>query len=183
MTTKLAARYAKALFQSSSKTEQQDLLNNFEILLDICSRTPKLCSFLNSPEISKQQKESILKIPFNLETASRFKEKSNFLGFLSLLLQKGRFKYLTDIAKEYRNIFTNSYGIIYAHLTTAISIDGEMKEHLKEKLDQIYNKKFELTCNVDPQVIGGGVLLIANRMVDFSVKDKLERLKNELQKS
>lgn len=180
MTTKLATRYAKALFHSSSKIEQQDLLNNFEALLDLYSRIPKLHFFLNSPEINKQQKESILKIPFNL---SRFKDKSNFLGFLSLLLQKGRFKYLTDIAKEYRNIFTSSYGIIYAHLTTAISIDGEMKAHLKEKLNRFYNKQFELTCNVDPEIIGGGVLLIANRMVDFSVKDKLERLKIDLQKS
>lgn len=175
MTTRLATRYAKALFHSSSKIEQQDLLHNFEALSEIYSKTPKLYSFLNSPEISKQQKESILKIPF--------KDKFNFLGFLSLLLQKGRFKYLSDIAKEYRNIYTSSYGITYAHLTTAVSIDGDMKEHLKEKLNRIYNKQFELTYDVDPQIIGGGVLLIGNRMVDFSIKDKLDRLKLELQKS
>lgn len=175
MTTNLAIRYAKALFNSASKIEQQNLLGNFEDLLNIYSKTPKLYSFLNSPEISKQQKESLLKIPF--------KGKSDFLGFLSLLLQKGRFKYLSAIAKEYHTIYTDAYGITHAHLTTAIPLDKEMKGHLKEKLKRIYNKEFELICNVDSKIIGGGVLVIAGRMIDFSIQDKLDRLKTQLQKS
>lgn len=173
MTTNLANRYAKALFNSASKSEQQNLLGNFEDLLNIYIKTPRLYSFLNSPEISKQQKENLLKIPF--------KDKSGFMGFLSLLLQKGRFKYLSAIAKEYHTIYTDAYGITHAYLTTAIPLDGEMKAHFKDKLNRIYNKEFELTYDVDSKIIGGGVLVIADRMIDFSIKDKLDRLKRKLQ--
>lgn len=173
MTTRHAVRYAKALFNSAVKVKQQELLSNFEELLYLCNKIPKLYSFLNSPEISKQQKESLLKVPF--------KEKPDFLDFLSLLLQKGRFKYLIDITEEYRNIYTSNYGMTHAHLTTAVSLDEGMKKLLKDKLNQIYNKKFELSYDIDPKIIGGGILVIANRMIDFSVKNKLNRLKGLLE--
>ncbi|MBA3815703.1 MAG: ATP synthase F1 subunit delta [Parachlamydiaceae bacterium] len=174
MTTQLAIRYAKALFHSTEKTGQQDLLSCFEAFISLYNKMPKLYAFLNSPEISREQKESVLRIPF--------KEKPTFLGFLSLLMHKGRFKYLEAIAKEYHSIFTNTYGMTQAYLTTAVSLDEEMKEHLKEKLNRIYSKQFELICDVDPQIIGGGVLVISDYMIDFSVKNKLDRLKSQLEK-
>lgn len=175
MTTKLAIRYAKALFDSASKIEQQLLLSNFEELLSIYRKTPKLYSFLNSPEISQEQKGNILKIPF--------KDKPKFLDFLSLLMQKGRFKYITEIAEEYHIIYTTAYGKSLAHLTTAVSLSEEIKNQLKEKLNKIYHKEFDLSHDVDPEIIGGGVLIMDDRMIDFSIKEKLDRLKNYLQKS
>lgn len=175
MTTRIAARYSKALFLSADKSVQQDLLEDFENLLDVYNKVPKLDSFLNSPEISRKQKEGVLNIPF--------KNKPEFLAFLSLLLQKGRFKYLLEIAEEYRSIYTNAYGKTIAHLTTAIPLETDIQERFKEKLNHMYSKQFDLTCEVNPQIIGGGVLVIADRMIDFSVKNKLDRLKSHLEKS
>lgn len=174
MTSKIAARYAKALFHSASKVQQKIILINLDDILIAYKKIPKFRPLLESPDISKTEKDAIIKKVFADKTDPLF------LHFLSLLLEKGRFKHLPEIARVYRDVFTTTYGITDAHLVTATPLDDSTKEKLTNKLENIYQKKFDIEYDVNPQIIGGGVLVIEEKMIDFSIQGKLNKLKATL---
>lgn len=174
MTSKLASRYAKALFQSGSKDQREGVLKSLDAILVAYAKFPKLRFLLESPELPQSEKENSIKKIFGNYV------NPYSLHFLSMLFQKGRFKYLPEIAVHYRHLFTESYGITNAHLTTAIPVDNRIKDMLQEMLEKKYQKKFAVKYEVNPQIVGGGILIIEARMIDFSIKGQLNKLKATL---
>lgn len=174
MTSKISARYAKALFHSASKDQQRTILDNFDDIVKAYENIPRLRFFLESPEIDNAEKMKVIHKIINHKTNPLFS------NFLTILLDKGRFKHLAEMAVTYRHIFTTTYGITDAQLVTTIPVDDKVKEQLMKKLEEIYQKKFAIKYEVDPQLIGGGVLVIEDTMIDFSVKGQLNKLKAKL---
>lgn len=171
MSSKLASRYAKALFQSGEKEQRNGVLQCLDAILLAYEKFPELKLFLESPEVPLSKKESSLKKIFG-------KQLNDFnLHFFILLLQKGRFHYLQEIAVQYRQLYTESYGITNVELRTPVAVDETVKEKLKQKLEKRFNKTFIITNVINPKMIGGGILVIGERMIDFSIRGKLNKLK------
>lgn len=171
----IAYRYAQALFnQTHSIEEMEKRLNDLEEIVKFFHDYPKLKNFFSSPQISKQDKERILRD--NLK--SHFED--SFISFLAFLIHKGRFEYLSEIAREYAQLFIEKLGIIEVDLITAVPIEEKIKEQLKAKLEAAYHRKIRIIEKIDSRVIGGATLLMASHMVDASLKGKLAKLKNEL---
>jgi len=105
---------------------------------------------------------------------------SQILNFLLLLIDKRRLDGLWDISKKYRQLVQKELGILNAHLITAVPIDVKLKEKVKSKLEQLYRKKIEIQESVNPQIIGGMILMVDNQMIDHSIKNRLYRLKQNL---
>jgi F-type H+-transporting ATPase subunit delta len=97
------------------------------------------------------------------------------------LLQKDRYaqlpailKYLEARVKEYK-------GIGVAYVTTAMELSESRKKEIEEKLISTTSyKSMEMNYSVDKSLIGGIVIRIGDRVVDSSIKTKLEGLKREL---
>ena len=71
-------------------------------------------------------------------------------------------------------------GVLQAELVTAHPIDPKIIEDLKEKLKKAYQKEIKMDQQINPSIIGGGVLTIGNQMWDFSIKSRLKQMKQTL---
>jgi len=176
-TNDIPYRYAKALFYlSSSHDELKQWLQKLQELIFIIFDHDKIKSFFLSPQVEKQEKEKIL------SKALKDKTEKKFLDFLSLLILNDRFSYLPEIAKIFKKLVEHTLGILEGSLITPKTLDKATFERLKLDLEKIYRKKVYLQEKSDPTLIGGGILMFGNRIIDFSIKNKLERLKRALLK-
>jgi len=171
----IAYRYSKALFnQDLKKDHLEKRLNDFDHLLELFKNHPKLMKLLEAPQINVQDKERVFKTCFG------DKFDSKFIDFFFYLIKKGRLNYLKQIELEYRLMVNQNLGIWEAQMTTAVPISQEIEKNLKEKLENFYQKKIRIKKEVDPKIIGGAILVVANHMIDWSVKDRLKNLKEHL---
>lgn len=170
----VASKYSKALFNlTPSVQDLEKRLSRLQEIIKLLDK-PYLKNFFASPQISQQQKMEFLKevLKQNVD--------SELLSFFLLLLEKKRLKYLPEIAKHYSELIRNKKGILKARLLTAFPLDEKTRASLKEKLDQMYHKNIEIDNQIDPSLIGGGIIFIGSQMLDFSLNGKLSKLKKDL---
>jgi F-type H+-transporting ATPase subunit delta len=102
-------------------------------------------------------------------------------GFMKLLINKDRygelpkiFQYLIDRIREERKIGT-------AFVTTAVELSTEKKAAVQKRLLETTDyQTMEVCYSVDESIIGGMIIRIKDRVVDSSVRTKLEEMKKQL---
>lgn len=168
----IAFKYAKALMESSLK--EQDLsqrLINLENLAKLLDRAPQFRYFLTSPQVEDKEKEEVLKIALQDET---------LINLVWDLLKKHRLQALEKIVEQYKHGVNQKLKRVEAYIVSPTSVDPALQEDLKERLEKHFNKKVDLQQELDPRLIGGGILLIGNQSIDFSVKDRLDKLRKAM---
>lgn len=174
-TDDIALRYSKALFNvSTTDAELQTRLQEILQIDALLKQSPTLMLFFKSPQIPMEQKKAVMDKAFDGNIDKHLK------SFLFLLLDKRRFSYFPQIVKSYSRLVMEKLGILEARIITAVPIQADDKKRLSTKLEQKYGKKIDLIEEVDPKIIGGGILLIGNEQIDFSISGKLAKLKKEL---
>lgn len=171
----VAFRYSRALFQlADSDKELESLLNELKAIVDALNHSPQLMQFFSFPKISQKEKEELLKRSLGHLCSPKA------LQYLIFLLDKRRFKFLPEIVIEYERLVKTKLGILEVRLITATPLDAATKEKLKQKLERVSQKTIHIKEEVDPQLLGGGMLFIGNQMIDFSIRGKLNKMKSEL---
>ncbi len=167
--------YAKALFDLDCKNNNLNKrIYDFESLLALLENKPKFVKFLNTPFIPLSDKKKVLMSVFNNKFDKRF------MNFLVFLLEKRRFINLKGIVSQYKLMVNKYLQIWEADILTAVPINALSETKLKEKLEKKFQKQVILNKKVDPKIIGGAVLVMPNEMLDFSVKGRLKKLKENL---
>lgn len=102
------------------------------------------------------------------------------LNLVGLLLNRGRIDLLPALAAEFRRLHDQREGIIHATVTSAAPLDDAELSAVRERLANITGGIVEITTAVDPQILGGIVVRLGDRLIDGSVRGRLERLRNAL---
>lgn len=171
----VSSRYAKVLFDLDGREGRYAArLRDFDAILDSMEAYPRLEKLFKSPQLPLEEKRAIIRKLF----ADLFDQR--FMNFLFYLLQKGRLAKLSHIAKSYRHMANEHLGMWEADITTAVPIDSENEKKLVAKLEREFQKTIHLNKKVDPQMIGGAVLVVSNEMMDGSVRGRLRKLKEYL---
>jgi F-type H+-transporting ATPase subunit delta len=171
----IASRYARALFNlASSKTELESRQLDLEVFVEALKKNPRLRTFLSASQINREEKRKVLQAIL----AGKTDEK--FLDFLYFILEKGRMNFLEEISREYHHRVKENLGILETNLITAVPAEPKLKERLREKLERAYKKKIEMKEKIDPQLVGGVILVLGNQVMDWSVRDRLLSLKESL---
>lgn len=174
MISEAASPYSKALFQTASAQNKLDSWQTaLQDIADLFNRSPPIFRFFLSPQIAVEQK---------LKIAKKLLLDPQLFTFFSLLMKQGRIKELPAIAHAFNELVFQERNISEARLILAMPLEKEEKEQLKQELEKTYQKRLEIKEEIDPKLIGGGILLIGGKMVDFSLKGKLERLYHHLVK-
>jgi F-type H+-transporting ATPase subunit delta len=97
-----------------------------------------------------------------------------------LLISRTQLRIFGDIAAEYQLLADARRGVEHADVTTAIPIDGEDKEKIKQCLIDITGREIVLHEHVDPAIMGGMVVRIGDSLLDGSTSSKLEALRRDL---
>lgn len=168
--------YGEALFEVAMEEQKADIfLKEAQDILTTLEQNPELDKLMKHPKISKQEKEKVFEAIFKNQISEEM------LGFIKLVVNKERynelpkiFRYLVDRIKEEKKI-----GVAY--VTTAVELSEEQKQSVKTRLLQTTQyKEMEMNYSVDEALIGGMVIRIKDRVVDSSVRTKLEEMKKQL---
>jgi F-type H+-transporting ATPase subunit delta len=102
------------------------------------------------------------------------------LNLISLMLRRGRIQELPRLAAEFRRLDDERQGIARATVTSTMPLDPEEVRALTERLTRSTDRRVELDLKVDPSLLGGLVVRFGDRLVDGSVRGRLERLRHRL---
>jgi F-type H+-transporting ATPase subunit delta len=102
------------------------------------------------------------------------------LNLILLQLRRGRIEDLPRVAAEFRRLDNARQGITEATATTAAELTQDEIRELTARLEQFTGGRVELDVQVDPSLLGGLVVRVGDRLIDGSVRGRLERLRNQL---
>jgi F-type H+-transporting ATPase subunit delta len=102
------------------------------------------------------------------------------LNLIRLLLRRGRIEQLPRVAAEYRRLDDERQGITSATAISATELTPDEIRELTSRLEQSTGGRIALDVQVDPSLLGGLVVRVGDRLIDGSVRGRLERLRNQL---
>lgn len=175
----VSATYGEALFDVACNENRIDSFYEEAVaVLQSVNDNPELLRLLNHPEIVKEEKIQLIENIFHNFVSGEM------TGFLIAIVEKDRSSQIPDIfqyfiakVKEYKKI-----GIAY--VTTPLELSEDMKKKVVDRLLQTTDyKEFEMNYAVDKSLIGGMTIRIGDRIIDSSIKNKLNLLSKELEKT
>ena len=102
------------------------------------------------------------------------------LNLLRLLRRKGRLALGPSIASYVRELLDERRGIARAEVRTAVEIDEERRQWFASQLGALTGMQVEVEAEVDPDLIGGAVVRIGDRLIDGSARSRLRALRAQL---
>jgi F-type H+-transporting ATPase subunit delta len=102
------------------------------------------------------------------------------LNLIGLMLRRGRIEHLPRVAAEFRRLDNARQGITITTATSAAPLTPDEVRALTERMEQFTGGRVELDLQVDPSLLGGLVVRVGDRLIDGSVRGRLERLRNQL---
>ncbi len=169
----MAGRYAIALFdlalEENKVEEVEAALGRIDTLLTESSDFARL---VRSPVFSsEEQARSLTAIAAHTEVTGVT------ANFLQLLVKNRRLFALRNIIAGFRRLLADHRGEVSADVVSAIPLSEAQTEELKATLKAKTGKTITLNVTVDPSIIGGLIVKIGSRMVDTSIRTKLNALK------
>jgi F-type H+-transporting ATPase subunit delta len=101
-------------------------------------------------------------------------------NLILLLVRRGRIEQLPRVAAEFRRLDEQRQGITRATATSAAPLTDTEVRALTARLEQLTGGRIALQTDVDESLIGGLVVRVGDRLIDGSVRGRLERLRNQL---
>ncbi len=169
----MAGRYATALFElardENKLDETMDALAQLESLLN---ESEDLIRLVRSPIFSSDEQSAAL-------TALGKQAAIPALtgNFLQLLVKNRRLFALRDIIAGFRSLLADYRDEVTAEVTSAVPLSDQQTDNLKATLKAKTGKDVSLTQSVDPTLLGGLIVKIGSRMVDSSIRTKLNSMK------
>ena len=102
------------------------------------------------------------------------------LNLLRLLRRKSRLALGPSIASYVRELLDERRGIARAQVRTAVEIDEERRQWFASQLGALTGMQVEVEAEVDPDLIGGAVVRIGDRLIDGSARSRLRALRAQL---
>ena len=172
----LARVYSRALFEVASEQDKVDLVRDqLAQLTDGLHDSRELSLFFFSPYFSTQEKQDGLgRVLVDADEA--------IVNFLELLIEKHRMPVLFRIRREYDVMWELENKILPVEITSAIALDESTVKGIGDRIGEETGQKVELTARVEPEILGGVVLRVGNQILDASIRNRLERLRQQVAK-
>ena len=175
----VAGRYATALFELAVETNAIDAvkadLEHFEALI---AESADLMRLVRSPVFSADEQGQALGAV--LQRAGIGGLAANFL---KLVTANRRLFAVRDMIKAFRGLVARHKGEATAEVTVAEKLKDEHVEALRAALKAISGKDVDLDIKIDPAIIGGLVVKLGSRMVDTSLRTKLNAIRHAMKEA
>jgi F-type H+-transporting ATPase subunit delta len=176
LASRIAAPYARALFDFSvEKNIMHQITADFQNLEIFLDEAVELNDYLNSPIVNQNAKCEVLtktlKSQVNTET---FK-------FLLLLVKRDRINVLKSVIANYLELVYETASIKMIEVSTAFPFANLQKNTLIQKLKELTNaREIRLVITVDSSLIGGFLIKTDSKVIDFTIKNQLQKLAKHL---
>lgn len=173
-TETIARNYAEAAFQLAERSGNVEL---YAELLDAVAaaveQSPRVRGVLMSPKVAKSEKAKLL--------AGALQEvPREFVLFLQALVKRGRQQLLREISTEYMNLQDRKLNRVRAGVTLARNPDEKLKRTIQDALSRQLEKQVLPEFTVDPEILGGAVVRVGERVMDGSIRRRMTKLRRQL---
>ena len=172
----MAGRYATALFELALESNTVDAvtgdLDRFDALV---SDSPDLARLVRSPVFGADEQGKALAAVLAKIGIGGLAAK-----FLMLVTSNRRLFAVRDIVKAYRALVARHKGELTAQVTVAETLSDTHRNAIRDALKSVTGKDVGLDVKVDPAIIGGLVVKLGSRMVDSSLRTKLNSIKHAM---
>jgi F-type H+-transporting ATPase subunit delta len=169
-----ARRYAEAAFDVALRDDAVDAWRaELDTAAVIVSEERIRRTFAN-PSIPLATRNEMAKATFGPMVGDKV------LNLIGLMLRRGRIQEMPQLAAEFRRLDNDRKGITVATATSAGKLTNDEVEALTRRLEEYTGGRVELDLQVDPSLLGGLVVRVGDRLIDGSVRSRLERLRNQL---
>lgn len=168
--------YGEALFElAMEENKSQLLLEEVQELIQVLEANPDFDKLMKHPGIAKQEKVETMKNVFKGRVCDEL------VGFLEVVLMKGRYGELPAIFDYFIEKMKEVSKIGIAHVTTAVELTEAQKADVEKRLLETTSyETMEMHFQVDNSIIGGMIIRIKDRVVDSSIRTKIDDLTKQL---
>ncbi|HEY5708568.1 MAG TPA: ATP synthase F1 subunit delta [Solirubrobacterales bacterium] len=166
--------YAEALFDVAKEKGKLDAARDeLAQFADAVDGDRELQVFFFSPYFSSAEKSAGLRRAVS-------GADPELLNFLELLIEKGRMPEVFRIRRELDELWKHENKRIDVTVTSAVPLDRAVVEKVGEEIERQTGQKVELASRVDDEILGGIVLQVGNKILDASIRARLEKLRKSV---
>jgi F-type H+-transporting ATPase subunit delta len=172
----VARNYAEVLFDIAGRSGQPD---RYADLIDAVAAAvqtiPRVQAVLMSPRIPKSEKARFL-------GAALKDTPRDFVLWIQALVKRGRQGILREVASEYLALVDEKMNRVRASVTLARQPDEKLRRTIEENLGRQLDKQVIATYLVEPDILGGAIIRVGDRVLDGSVRRRMTKLRRHLLK-
>jgi F-type H+-transporting ATPase subunit delta len=175
----MAGRYATALFELAREANAVDAvkadLDGFDAMI---AESPDLLRLVRSPVFSADEQLQALSAVLKRARIGGLAEK-----FLKLVTANRRLFAVRDMLKAFRELVADQKGEATAEVTVAEALKDDHAAALKSALKEVSGKTIDLHVKIEPAILGGLVVKLGSRMVDTSLRTKLNAIRQAMKEA
>jgi F-type H+-transporting ATPase subunit delta len=172
--TTAGRRYAEAAFEVARAEDQLDgWRSDLTTAAEILGR-PDVEPVVDSPAIPLAQRQAA--VAGLLEERIR----PGALRLVSLLVARGRVSSLGRVSEEYSRLLNTHRGVVTATVSSAVPLTSDESAAVRARVEAMAGSAVELRTVVDPDLLGGLTIQVGDRLLDASIRGRLERLRDQL---
>ncbi|ACL22789.1 ATP synthase F1, delta subunit [Desulfitobacterium hafniense DCB-2] len=170
----IAQRYAQALFELAVQENLDGIEAELQELVQCVEQNAEVAHVLYHPHISLSEKKDLMNKIFAGELSVTVR------NFLNLLIDRRRQNYLLEIARVFARLADEARNIVEAKVASAIPLSETQEQRLHQELARMTGKNVRMVKEVRPELIGGVMIQIGDRVMDGTVAFKLQRIRQSL---
>ena len=165
-------RYAEAAFQLATRDDSIDSWRR-ELEQAAAVTDGQLMDVLANPALPLDER---------LDAANRVMAdlSQSVRNLVFLLVRRGRIEQLPRVVTEFIRLDERRQEITHATATSAAPLTDVERKALTSRLEQMTGGRIALETDIDTSLLGGLVVRVGDRLIDGSVRGRLERLRNQL---
>jgi len=169
-------RYSLALYELAAESNELDVIEDHSSsIINLIIANENFRSLIKDPTNKKDDLLNVLK-----KISDQYKLNKLLIKFLGFLIFKRRFFYVDKILKSFIETCSIKRGELKAKLISAKNLNENEVKDIKEELTKSFGSKIKLNYTHDTSLIGGLIVQVGSMMVDTSIKNKLQQIKNRM---
>jgi F-type H+-transporting ATPase subunit delta len=175
----MAGRYATALFELAREADEIDAVKtNLERFDALVAESADLERLVRSPVFSADEQLHAVGAVLDHAGIGGVAER-----FVKLVTTNRRLFAVRDMVRGFRELVARHKGQATAEVTVAEALKDDHLAALRNALNAVSGKDVDLNIKIDPAIIGGLVVKIGSRMVDSSLRTKLNSIKHAMKEA
>ncbi len=179
MSQAIAKRYARAVFELGCENHTlAALVAEFARFAEAYALSPELQELDRLPNVTDATRTAVL-----TDLGKRLQASDSVVRTLGLLAERQRLSLLPDVAQLLAGMSDEHEGVVRATIRSAQKLSPAYVQRLAERIREATGKKVVITTEEDPALIAGVVATIGDRVIDGTVRGRLDRLSASLRQS
>ena len=168
----VASRYAKAIFDLVLESDEAaELERDVESLSDALANSQEFQDLIASPLYTRDEQQAAI-----LAIGAKMKLHTDLNNTLGLIASKRRLFVMDSFLRKLKFLIAEYKGEITADVVSAKSLTKGQSDKLAKAIKESVGKEIKINASVDESIIGGIVIKVGSKMIDTSIRSKLNSL-------